>query len=140
VSESRIDGEHVSFSSMYDREFSCPDISPLICLRVLSIRFGSKYGHENVDWACLCRLPSLQELTLNSTRKCLIIGQDLTMLAGLKCLTLIGAACSYSHLSVVVSLTLDVNWQAMQALQQLDLHSDSLLRSKYTEFDQADKP
>ena len=73
-------------------------------------------------------LSSLQALALQSTHIELNIGQALTQLCSLTSLKLIAAASSYARAnsSTVVSLSLDVDWEAMAALQEIDIQSDKL--------------
>ena len=48
------------------------------------------------------------------------------MLGNLRCLTLIGAATTYEHVELVVSVAINVNWGAMPSLESIYIESDNL--------------
>ena len=125
--DSCFDSADMVFNTMYGIRFMCPKLSVLSRLRVLHIRVDTHRVYTSViDWACVYCLSSLQALALQSTHIELNIGQALTQLCSLTSLKLIAAASSYAgaNLSTVVSLSLDVDWEAMAALQEIDIQSD----------------
>ena len=120
------DYDSASFGDLFQRPFSCPDLSPLKCLKTLYLEVAGSFADNAIDWGCLYCLPALQALTLHNTGQDLNVGENLTMLDTLTSLRLIGAAPANSHMGTVVSVAIDVNWHAMPCLQSLYIESDVL--------------
>ena len=112
------------FGSFHRGRFSCPDLSPLQCLKTLYVKVAGSLSEDIVNWTCLYCLTALQALTLHSTTHDLYLSQNSTTLDTLTSLRLIGAASSY--MGTVVSVAIDVNWRAMPCLQSLYIESDVL--------------
>ena len=109
----------IEFGKCYDGRFRCPDLSALKFMRVLYVNASGSFNNEPIDWGHLYCLPSLQVLTLHSRTQGLKIDQNLTVLGNLRCLTLIGAAPTYEHVELVVSVAINVNWGAMPSLESI---------------------
>ncbi len=120
------DDNTIEFGECYDGSFRCPDLSALKFMRVLYVSVSGPANDEPIDWGILYCLSSLQVLTLHFTTQGLDIDQNLTVLGNLSCLTLIGAAPSYAHVELVVSVATNVNWGAMPSLQNIYIESDRL--------------
>ena len=109
----------IEFGKCYDGRFRCPDLSALKFMRVLYVNASGSFNNQPIDWGHLYCLPSLQVLTLHSRTQGLKIDQNLTVLGNLRCLTLIGAAPTYEHVELVVSVAINVNWGAMPSLESI---------------------
>ena len=104
---------------VYDSPFdfwSNNDFFALKLLRVLDIKAKGDIGQ--VAKLALYGLASLQELGLHCTGMHLSTGEALAELTGLTKLKLIAGEGEYSH---HVRIHLDVSWQAMTALQELEI-------------------
>ena len=104
----------IEFGECFDGSFKCADLSALKFMRVLYVNVPGPANDEPIDWGCLYCLSSLQVLTLHSTTQGLKTDQNMTLLGNLSCLTLMGAASTYGHVELVVSVAINFNWGALQ--------------------------
>ena len=115
----------IEFGECFDGSFKCADLSALKFMRVLYVNVPGPANDEPID---LFVLPVIfASMTPHSTTQGLKMDQNMTLLGNLSCLTLMGAASTYVHVELVVSVAINFNWGAKPSLQNIYIESPNML-------------